>query len=374
MMNTRLYYLDALRGFAMVFGIFLHANTLFEPYLFPIVSDVSRVFRMPMFFAVSGFFVALVTDRTSYGAMLGKRSVSLLVPFFSALILLNPITNYLIHIYHNPWMSLAEYFSGGWRLPAQGPGVWLLHLWFLVSLWVYVVISPVLRFLFGTAPARRLLEIMAGWRADVLIVTAALFVAGAVTGLRVVYVVTLDPFVEGTRYAWILRATLQNLPYFALGLVLYASPALFERFHRVSWPALALGLGMVLLAGRYGAGLPPALETVISIFARVTLTVANIAALLWIFRVLFPRANAGVAALVGSIYTVYLFHFLVIYIWGLLLRGVISSDPALYFVVVVLTFATTFALHHWVIERVPVLRLMFNGRMPARAAPVARQV
>jgi glucan biosynthesis protein C len=187
-------------------------------------------------------------------------------------------------------------------------------------------------------------------------------------------VVALDPIVEGTRYAWILRATLQNLPYFALGLLLYASPALFERFHRVSWPALALGMGMVLLAGRYGSNLPPALETVTSIFARVVLTVANIAALLWIFRALFPRANAGVAALVGSIYTVYLFHFLVIYIWGLLLRGVINSDPALYFVVVVLTFATTFALHHWLIERVPALRLMFNGRMPARAAPMARQV
>lgn len=366
-MTNRIYYLDALRSFCMLFGILVHTNTLFDPSLYPIVNGISQHFRMPTFFLVSGFFVALVTHRTSATAMFRRRTLAIMLPFLSALILLNPVTNYLVHIYHNPWMSPVEFFSGGWRAPAEGPGVWLLHLWFLLSLWFYVAISPALGFVFNLAPAKRLAGRLAGWRPDVLIFALALAVAIGVMALRGFYAVILEPAIEGSRLAWTARATLQNLPYFMLGIAAYATPALFERLHRVSWPTLVLGLVLVLGLDRLGGALPDAAGTLAEIFARALLTVANIAALLWISRALFSKANGFVAALTDSIYTVYLFHYLAIYVWGNLLAGDVTSDPLLYFVVTALTFLSTFALHRWVIARTPILTLMFNGRPMPRS-------
>jgi hypothetical protein len=50
-----------------------------------------------------------------------------------------------------------------------------------------------------------------------------------------------------------------------------------------------------------------------------------------------------------------------------LLVPVLGNGAALYFTTVALTFLTTFALHQLVIARVPLLRLLFNGRRIRRA-------
>jgi len=50
---------------------------------------------------------------------------------------------------------------------------------------------------------------------------------------------------------------------------------------------------------------------------------------------------------------------------------VLKSDAALYFGCVALAFSATFALHRLVIARVPLLRLLFNGRPMSARVPAA---
>jgi len=72
----RLYYLDAVRAFALLLGIVFHASLSFTPMFLgwavmdistsPLVSTfmlVSHSFRMELFFLIAGFFSARLSAR-----------------------------------------------------------------------------------------------------------------------------------------------------------------------------------------------------------------------------------------------------------------------------------------------------------------------
>ena len=107
------------------------------------------------------------------------------------------------------------------------------------------------------------------------------------------------------------------------------------------------------------------------VFTRAALTLPVVSALLWICRALFSGPSRTVGALTDSIYTVYLFHYLALFAAALLLAPVLKSDAALYFACVALAFSATFALHWLVVARVPILRLLFNGRPMSARVPIA---
>ena len=67
--NLRMYDLDALRAFAMLLGIVLHAAFPFLPWrssgdpdrpIFDLLILFIHGFRMPLFFLLSGFFTAML--------------------------------------------------------------------------------------------------------------------------------------------------------------------------------------------------------------------------------------------------------------------------------------------------------------------------
>lgn len=90
--DARRHDLDALRGFAMLLGIVLHAALSFMPGMPWIVQDeepfrgvgetVSAIhgFRMPLFFLLSGFFTAMLWRRRGMGGLLKQRTLRILVP------------------------------------------------------------------------------------------------------------------------------------------------------------------------------------------------------------------------------------------------------------------------------------------------------
>lgn len=369
MNQGRLTYLDALRSVCMLYGVFVHTSAFLGPEAaIGLIGTASQYFRMGTFFLVSGFLVALVAARSSVREVLGRRSVALLVPFAAAVLVVNPLTCWLIHLRHVGFMPLGTFlFDGGWRQPAAEAS-WHLHLWFLLSLWVYVLLFPAIGWAAGRPWLRLRLDALGRWPAEALVPAVALAVAGAAVALRIGQNLLLEPLVAGTPFAWVSFATLLYLPYFTLGVLLHASPALFERMHRVSLVGLGLGLGLVLGAGMLGDGVPETLRTVAGIVARSTLTVALVAALLAAARALVRAAGARAAPLVGSltgsIYTVYLLHYVAIYGLGLGLLGILPAGPVYYLVLPPLVIGLLVALHRFVVAPSPALRLLLNGRWP----------
>jgi len=354
--SGRIRHLDALRAFAMLFGLFVHAEGLFATPPFPLVYLVSTHFRMAAFFLVSGFFASLMAARTSQGAMVRCRTLALMLPFCAVLAFVHPVTLWLVRVRNDGAVPFAEFLSSEW-VPTQ-----LLHLWFLPALWAYVLLEPLLASVLGIPASRRLARDAASWRPDALICALA-----AGIGLATAALIGLAPLISritGGTQDWMVQETLRYLPFFALGVALRITPALFDRFHRVSAPALMAGIALSLVVDGPGSGLPSGALTAMETFTRAALTLPVVAALLWICRALFSGPSGIVGALTESIYTVYLFHYLALFAAALLLAPVLESDAALYFACVVSAFLTTFALHRLIIARAPLLRLIFNGRPP----------
>jgi len=60
MHQGRLHYLDALRSFCMLYGVFVHTSAFLGPQAIGLIGPASAYFRMGTFFLVSGFLVPLV--------------------------------------------------------------------------------------------------------------------------------------------------------------------------------------------------------------------------------------------------------------------------------------------------------------------------
>ena len=166
MTNDRLHYLDNLRVFAMLLGILVHTCTTTDFGRLQLVQPISHNFRMGTFFAVSGFFGALLLTRYPVERFLRERLTALTIPLLTCLVLLNPITLWLVYRLHNAqrpcpalrglWIVMQS-FDGANQL--SGAIIWHLHLWFLISLAFYCLTAPwVLRLLTRAGKSRFLSE------------------------------------------------------------------------------------------------------------------------------------------------------------------------------------------------------------------------
>lgn len=90
--DPRRHDLDALRAFAMLLGILLHAALSFVPETFWMVQDerpsglveqgfyAIHGFRMPLFFLISGFFTAMLFRRRGMRGLLRQRAIRIAIP------------------------------------------------------------------------------------------------------------------------------------------------------------------------------------------------------------------------------------------------------------------------------------------------------
>ena len=124
--------LDAVKGFAILLVMLGHCivlNGLADPYLYDAIAAV----QMPLFMAVSGYIAGLKKpeaverpDLAKRAAVLGKRSISYLVPFFS-------------------WMVIVSFPHCLKELKTE-----LFHLdyglWFLATLWIVNLVCMIAAF------------------------------------------------------------------------------------------------------------------------------------------------------------------------------------------------------------------------------------
>lgn len=102
---SRRHDLDALRAFAMLLGIGLHAALSFTPFpwpaqdsrqddIFELFFVVVHGFRMPLFFVVSGFFTAMLWRQKGLQALLKHRFQRVFIPCLLGLVTVIPATHW----------------------------------------------------------------------------------------------------------------------------------------------------------------------------------------------------------------------------------------------------------------------------------------
>jgi peptidoglycan/LPS O-acetylase OafA/YrhL len=159
--TDRLHGLDAVRAFALLLGIALHAAMPYVAGLPGIVVETPsdtlagvwyaiHMFRMPLFFLIAGFFGRMLLERRGTAGFVKDRSKRIVVPLVAGL----PIVMLLTGVA----MVLGVLVAGGdlssIRPPQAPPGVArggvlasisLIHLWFLYYLVLFYVGALVVR-------------------------------------------------------------------------------------------------------------------------------------------------------------------------------------------------------------------------------------
>jgi len=160
--ETRYHYLDNVRALAMFAGVLFHAALAYSPLMhsfwftsgsensasIDIVIFFVHLFRMPVFFLVSGFFAIMLIQKRGLSSFLKNRSMRILLPF----------------IIFYPLLGAAIFFAIGWALEnvenlspmlqfiktmqnnpdAPPPPLSTMHLWFLFNLFLFVLTSVAL--------------------------------------------------------------------------------------------------------------------------------------------------------------------------------------------------------------------------------------
>jgi hypothetical protein len=153
--------MDNLRAFAMLLGIFFHAALAYSPALNPLwltassdnseivefLAFFSHTFRMPLFFLIAGFFVALLIQKRGLGAMIKNRLLRITLPFVIFLPLVIAAFAVLIGWAmenieaKSPMLGLIVMMAQSPDAPP--PPVTTTHLWFLYQLTFFCVVTAV---------------------------------------------------------------------------------------------------------------------------------------------------------------------------------------------------------------------------------------
>jgi len=148
--SIRYHGLDALRGMAMLLGIVLHAALPYIPNVekfWPADASSSQVintifqfihiWRMPVFFIMTGFFANLIISRRSWKSWWGNRLLRIGLP----IIVFSPLMSLTL-----PW--IFQYGRTGEFTFFYSDEGQPFHLWFLWHLVIFVIFSAVFRFFY----------------------------------------------------------------------------------------------------------------------------------------------------------------------------------------------------------------------------------
>ena len=147
--TERFHALDALRAAMMFLGIYLHAVVAYSPNggwpwrqaeqtrLLDWSISVIHVFRMPIFYAMAGFFTALLIARYGFRRAAWNRFMRIGVPFVVGWLVTWPLVMLFAGIGYVGLDRTLGGFASGYVFKFAGP----MHLWFLEYLIVLYILA-----------------------------------------------------------------------------------------------------------------------------------------------------------------------------------------------------------------------------------------
>jgi len=162
--TDRLHALDAVRGFALIAGVFFHATSSyvenFPQLLWPmrepssttlaLVFFVTHMFRMSLFFMIAGFFGRMLIERKGTRAFIRDRAQRILLPLVVGLpvilLLFGALGGLGFLLGGMSWPDLLRLQARQQQAQSGAPGgfPWA-HLWFLYYLLLFYVGALVVR-------------------------------------------------------------------------------------------------------------------------------------------------------------------------------------------------------------------------------------
>lgn len=378
MATGRLHDLDAARAFLMLLILPVHAASMYahgdgwfvhadeSSWLLTGVAAALGMFSMPGFFIVAGILTAIVLFRRDASAWMKGRLIRLGVPLLVSMAVLSPIA--IVAGTLAVWDGAPGAAEAGFSVHLSEnllrPGQhWIGHLWFLPTLLVLsafvwlLAVSGWLEKVTGTL-ARLALSL----RHSALIWGSVLvFCMVWRTGVSGVFYVLENRYGIGLPLNGMidLRAWAMYMPFFGLGIVVAHSRELFEQLARITpLRLIVVGVSAVAYVSIYAGQsfgieiLKTALKGLLGMGASFLVLAAA--------RRMFTAQNHTVRRLTEASYGIYLFHYPLVVLGGVVMRDV-DLPPVMEFAILVsVVFAVSYSLARLVL-RIPVLAFAVNG-------------
>lgn len=364
--STRDHSLDAGRGILMGLGVLLHTANIYAPgggwiiadtrthAFFGYLSEIIHIFRMPVFFWISGYFCCMGFMKLGSKALLQVRMPRLLVPLLSALLTLNVLQSVLVGWHQG--LSTSQVLQQGLKLH---------HLWFLVYLLIFFALAGLVLPHCRNGLNRLTSARAPGWLTLAVVLAAVSFLLEAavrLTGVAYQSLWGLASLFGLTRY----------LAFFAVGVLMYAWRDARQNLAAAPvWligPVLAVDVGLTQFAPNLKGWQGELVQWAHWLGAWICVGLA-----LGLFERLFKSDTPFTRLVSESAYTVYLFHHLLVVAVGMALLSFALPLGVKFVLVCTIAWTVGLVVHLQVIRRVPVLQWLFNGRgsVPKRPEPTA---
>ncbi len=359
---SRIYYLDAMRSILMMLGIVLHAAVVLsdgswlfeinESNLYNSISDFIHLFRMPAFFIISGFFCHMTLSRYGARLFLKVRIPRILIPLIVTALTLNSLQNYLLSGYSPVEFSL--YASEYWL-----EGRWVSHLWFLISLIYYFFIFTFCYYFFKT-----IVVTLLNWISWLYLRSSALslILISIITVLTIKVSYLVSFIVPNNQYDWGLGETLYYCIYFFFGFMAGHNRKVLDHFTQFSWSTIIVTL--LVLCSAYWL-----LESqLIASINTLKLLITSLCSWLLsyfcflLFKRLYNTQSKFFSYFSEASYSIYLFHHVLIIAYAIVLHQFALPYWLMFLLLMLITFITTVIIHHFIINRLTLLKLLFNGK------------
>lgn len=228
----RYHGLDALRGIAMLLGIVIHSAMPYIPNveefwpadassseLINTIFQFIHIWRMPLFFILSGFFANLIITRKSWKSWLGNRFLRIGLP----LVLFSPIMSLTV-----PW--IFKYGGTGELRFFYSDEGQPFHLWFLWHLMIFAILTAIFRlpYLLGVGGLNALSRIGLGFISRIVRQTGAVALGILFRSRFPIVLVIVCCGINLPTFGELIVNPIAGGLYFAIGYSLYGNAQLFS--------------------------------------------------------------------------------------------------------------------------------------------------
>lgn len=351
MSTDRLHHLDFLRASMMFLGVFVHSShSDFDSGDFEWIRYSSNLFRMGCFFIISGYFSLLVFERQKLTKFLQQRSIMICIPAIFCTALLVPLTIKWMNLYFEHGGYIGEYNSS-----------WLGHTWFLVSLFFYTLLVPVIALFLKSTLTIKIVSLKLPIKLVIILSLLVAYIIFTKLVLKAIYGV---PLFESVYYT--IGSTLRYFPAFVFGALMYRWNYIYEKAHQT--PILWFTIATALVLGKIFIPFEVTNLGTYILHSLLEIAVAlSISAALFSISIRFiNRGNAIIRSMADSAYTVYLIHYFIIAITLLILQK--SGANILTCFLLSGTVATVFGylFHMGVVRNNDVMKLLLNGKIVSK--------
>ena len=375
----RYHALDALRAAMMFLGIYLHAAVAYSSeggwpwrqqeltHSLDWSMSLIHVFRMPIFYAMAGFFAAMLLARYGFRRAAWNRFMRIVVPFVVGWMVVWPLTILLAGFGYFGLERTLRGFASGRVFDFLGP-THLCFLEYLIVLYVLAAIAVALVPMLLSEGVRK--AVLRGFRAIMLSPWAPLVLAVPSFAAQLLMP---NPWIEDPPgFMPVFRLIAVYAIPFAFGWLLFLQSDLLETIAKRAWLYVPLAV-VASVAYRFSYYLPLDLPAVRFTLIRGVHAVAEWLLILGVAG-LFLRYLGGHSPyrryLCDSSYFLYIAHAPVILAFQLLLRDVPLPPLAKIVLALVGTIAVLMPVYRYGVRPTFIGAVLNGRRYPSTIGPV----